>query len=280
MKRLPAVLFSLALAATAQAAEADVARQMTELQLQVQTMDARIKKIEALLQTHAAFDLLKEVEALKAEMSRLRGQSETQEHRLESLGKRQTDLYTDLDKRLDDLNKQARATASALLAAPSPQAPPQTVSASPPAASPAAQTVAPPGQVPVQAADPLAESRMYEQALNHFKAQNYAAAIAGFRDFLKAYPGSSLAPNAQYWIGYAYYALKDYKSALSQQQKLLSAYPQSAKVPDALLNIATCHQELGNEAEARKTLEAIVAKHPGTNAAKIATRRLTAIKQP
>ena len=276
MSRFLAALLSLAFAAVAQAAEADSARQLTELQLQVQTMDARIKKIETLLQNHAAFDLLKEVETMKAEMSRLRGQAETQEHRLESLGKRQTDLYTDLDKRLDDLGKQAKATASP----PPPATPAQPAApALPAAASTAAAPVTATSQPPAQTADPLAESKMYEQALNHFKAQNYAAAIAGFRDFLKAYTGSSLAPNAQYWIGYAYYALKDYKSALSQQQKLVSTYPQSAKVPDALLNIANCHQELDNEAEAKKVLESIVAKHPGTNAAKIAARRLAAGKQ-
>jgi tol-pal system protein YbgF len=124
----------------------------------------------------------------------------------------------------------------------------------------------------------LAESKSYEAALNQFKAANYAGSIAGFKNFLKTYPGSSLASNAQYWIGYSYYALKDYKSALSQQQKLIGSYPQSAKVPDALLNMASSQLETDDTGAARKTLEEIVNKHPGTNAAKIAAKRLAALK--
>ena len=189
-------------------AEADTARQVMELQLQVQTLEARLKKMEAMLQNHAAFDLLKDVEAMKAEMSRMRGQSEVQTHQMESLGKRQTDLYTDLDKRLEDLNKQVK-TAMAAPAVPVSQAPAPAASAGQTAAAsslaPVAATPAPakPEAVPAAVAeDPLAESKTYEAALNQFKAANYAASIAGFKNFLKSYPGSSLASNAQYWIGY------------------------------------------------------------------------------
>ena len=285
---LPFVLLSV----FAGAAAADTARQVTELQLQVQTLEARLKKLEAMLQNHAAFDLLKDVEAMKAEMSRMRGQSEVQTHQMESLGKRQTDLYTDLDKRLEDLNKQVK-TAVTPAVAPAPPAPVPTLSAqaatqaaastpSPPAPAPAAAATSAPAKPATASApaaeDPLAESKTYEAALNQFKAANYAGSIAGFKNFLKSYPGSSLASNAQYWIGYSYYALKDYKTALAQQQKLVSAYPQSAKVPDALLNIASSQLETDDTDAARKTLEEIINKHSNSNAAKIAAKRLAALK--
>ncbi len=45
----------------------------------------------------------------------------------------------------------------------------------------------------------------------------------------------------------------------------MAAYPASAKVPDAMLNIATNQIALDNLAGARKTLEELVAKYPGTN---------------
>jgi len=72
--------------------------------------------------------------------------------------------------------------------------------------------------------------------------------------------------------------LKDYKSALAHQQKLVAVYPASAKVPDALLNIASSMIALDDLTGARKVLEELVAKHPGTNAATLATRRLSALK--
>jgi tol-pal system protein YbgF len=202
-------------------------------------------------------DLLKEVETLKADIAKLRGQAEVQVHQLDTLGKRQGDLYADLDQRIADLAKAAKPPVAD--AAPGPQA-----------------ASAPGGAAP--ALDTLAESRGYDAALGQFREADYAGAIAGFKGFLKAYPDSALAPNAQYWIGYSYYALKDYKTALAHQQKLLAAYPANAKVPDALLNIAASQIALDNLDGARKTLEELVAKHPGTNAAALAARRLSALK--
>lgn len=208
-------------------------------------------RAEALPQNPALFDLLREIEVLKAEIARLRGQSEMQTHQIESLGKRQSDLYVDLDKRVEEMGKQIK-------------------NAPPASSSPAAGIGA--------AANPQSESQVYEAALDQFKAGEYAKAIAGFGDFLKAHPGSTLAPNAQYWTGYAYYAMKDYRNAIAQQTKLLNAYPQNAKVPDALLNIASSQAELNEIAAAKKNLEEIIAKYPGTNAAAIAAKRLALLK--
>lgn len=231
-----------------------------------QDIETRVGKLEAVLQNEAVLNLLKEVQTLKAEISRLRGVTDMQTHTLESLSKRQSDLYLDLDKRLEELNKQAKSVQ------PAPQ-PVAAVAVSAPA--PAAQA---PAASPAPKEDPLAESKAYETALNLFRAGEYEKAIAGFGDFLKTYPDSTLAANAQYWTGYSYYARKDYKNALSHQLKLVSAYPQSAKVPDALLNIASNQVELNDLSSAKKNLKEIVEKYPGTNAAAIAAKRLNLLK--
>jgi tol-pal system protein YbgF len=233
-------------------------------------IETRVGKLETLMQSQAVLNLLKEVEALRAEVSRLRGQTDMQAHQLESLSKRQSDLYVDLDKRVEDLNKLAKSAAQPVL----PPAPSVAVSA----ASQTPAAVAPQASGSAAKEDPLAESKAYEAALNQFKAGDYEKAIAGFAAFLKAYPDSTLAANAQYWTGYAYYARKDYKNSLAQQMKLVSAYPQSPKVPDALLNIANNQVELKDLASAKKNLEEIVAKYPGTNAAAIAIKRLNLLK--
>lgn len=232
-------------------------------------MEARVAKLESLLHSQGALNLLKEVQGLREEVARLRGVTDLQAHQLQSLGKRQSDLYVDLDKRVEDLNKLAK---TAVQPAPAP-IPSVAVSAAQPSASTAPQAAAKETRE-----DPLAESKAYEAALNLFKAGEYEKAIAGFGDFLKAYPDSSLAANAQYWTGYAYYARKEYKNALAQQMKLVSAYPQSPKVPDALLNIASNQMELKDLASAKKNLEEIIAKYPGTNAAAIASKRLNLLK--
>jgi tol-pal system protein YbgF len=256
-----------------QGGNADLAREVRGLQRRLDAFDARLDKLEgAIQQNQQLLGLLREVETIKTELAKMRGQAEVQTHQLDALGERQNDLYVDLDQRLTDLSKQA-AKAAAIAAAPASQP-----SAPAPAAPPVAAATPDPAPASTPQLDPLLESRAYEAALNHFREPNYAAAIAGFKGFLKAYPDSALAPNAQYWIGYSYYALRDYKSALAHQQKLVAVYPASAKVPDAMLNIATNQIALDNLSGAKKTLEELVSKHPNTHAATLASRRLAALK--
>jgi tol-pal system protein YbgF len=238
----------------ARAASTDeLTRQVQALQQQASALDARLVKLEgAIQQNPQLLGLLQEVETLKAEIAKMRGQTEVQSHQLDTLDKRQSDLYADLDQRMTELAKAAKP-------------------------APAAAAVEPAAAL-TPAVDPQVESRAYEAALKLFREANYAGAIAGFKTFLKTYPDSTLAPNAQYWVGYSYYALKDYKTALAHQQKLVASYPASEKVPDALLNMATCQIALNNLPAARKTLEELVAKYPGTQAATLASRRLSALK--
>lgn len=269
-----ALVLALMLVRPAWAANTDeLARQLQALQQIVGSFDARLAKLESVTQQNQPLlGMLQEVEALKAEVAKLRGQAEVQVHQMDTLGKRQSDLYVDLDQRVTDLAKSLKSASAA--GAGSPEVVPAqavpTAAAAPPS-GPAAAASAP-------QLDPMMESRSYEASLDHFRGANYAGAIAGFNGFLKAYPDSTLASNAQYWIGYSYYALKDYKSALAHQQKLVALYPTSAKVPDALLNIASSMIALDDLTGARKVLEELVAKHPGTNAANLATRRLSALK--
>jgi tol-pal system protein YbgF len=303
MQRLWLILLLLGLVQPASANTEELTRQLRELQQATRVLDGRIQKLEAsLLQNQQMLGLLKEVEALKAEVAKLRGQAEVQLHQMDTLGKRQNDLYVDLDQRLAELNKSLNAPAaapavdvarpaSAEVASPAPvsagkagkEEPAQTAAAQTPEPSSAADAVASVPQAtaqPVAAApqlDPLLESRTYEAALNNFRAGNYAGAIASFKGFLKAYPDSALASNAQYWIGYSYYVLKDYKTALAQQQKLLLAYPDSAKVPDAMFNVAANQINLDDLSSARKTLSELVEKYPGTHAATLAARRLAVL---
>jgi tol-pal system protein YbgF len=251
-----AFVCAIALAQPASAAlfgNAELTRQTQALQQQTQALqqrmdalDARLGKLETALQKNQQMlGLLQEVEALKAEVAKLRGQAEVQTHQLDTMGKRQNDLYADLDQRLADLARAAPAVG------------------------------APPVSPEV---DAQAETQSYEAALKLFREANYAGAIAGFQDFLKTYPGSAMAANAHYWIGYSQYAKKDYKTSLTTQQRLVATYPASPKVPDALLNIAANQIALDDLNGARKTLKELVAKYPGTQAATLAAKRLSALK--
>ena len=247
------------------------------------TLDQRVGELEAQARNRSIIDLFNQVETLKTEFARLRGQIELLQNELETTQKRQRDLYVDLDGRMRKMEAQiaeqdraaAAAKAQAPAVLPGSSAPPGTAPGTSPVVAPPAVDVvrtAPPA--PVVVVDPVAEQRAYDQGLDLFRGARYGDAVAAFQGFTRNYPRSTLVPSAQYWIGNSLYALKDYRGAITAQRQLLSQHPESAKAPDALLNIATAQSDLGELQAARASLQEVVAKYPSSDAAVKARQRL------
>lgn len=228
-------------------------------------LDDRVAALEAQMKSQGLMDLFREVEAIKADVAKLRGQFEVLAHEQEQAQKRQRDLYVDLDSRLRKLES-----------APGPAAAAPAAPVAPPAPAPAAAAAVPGagGVPPTVPAGANSEQKSYDAALDQFRAGSYPAAIASFTAFVKAYPKSALAPSAQYWIGNAQFAQRDFKGAIATQRQLVATWPDSQKVPDALLNIGTSQYELGEAATSRRTLEELIAKYPQSEAAGKARQRL------
>jgi tol-pal system protein YbgF len=248
-------------------------------------LEARFAGLES-AQRSQGMEMLNQMEALKSELGKLRGQLEVQAHDIENLQKRQRDLYVDVDTRLRQLES-AAASAAAAAVPPVEESPPKAGKdgksgkdkKSSAKANAAVAAVPAPVPVPKTAeADPAEEAKTYDAAFNQFRGGNYQGALTAFQAFNQAYPKSPLAASAQYWIGNSHFNLKDYKSAISSQQELISQYPKSPKVPDALLNIATCQQNMGDAGTAKKTLEDLLARYPLSDAAEKAKRRLETMK--
>jgi tol-pal system protein YbgF len=219
-------------------------------------VEARLTTVEQLSKGQG-IELQNQLEAMKADLARIRGQIEVLLNELDQQQKRQRDLYVDLDSRLRKLETPAAAAV--------PPAPEAAGTGTPPAPGAVAAT---PG------ASPSPEQRAYDAALEQFKRGDFPASIAGFSAFVKAYPKSPLAASAQYWVGNAQFARKDYRASIAAQRELVKTYPDSQKIPDALLNIASAQSELGDNAQARRTLEELIAKYPQSEAAGKAKQRL------
>jgi len=247
MKLRVALLLGLCLAAGAaragmfddEEARKDIAALRAQVGTNQKSVEERLARIETMLQDRS-IELARQIDELKQDLARMRGQIEVQAHLIETLDRRQKDLYVDLDARLRKLEASAQAQEKQAAAAP----------------------------------DPAAEAKAYEAALNQFKLGNYQASVAAFQSFLATYPDSPQLSSGQYWIGNAYYALRDYKTAIAAQQKLLASWPDSTKAPDALLNIASSQAEMGEARTARETLQVLLKKYPGTPAADQAKQRL------
>ncbi len=255
------VLLAAAVAAPARAQLFDdnEARRRVELlrqQLEAykKSVDERMTKAESTAQAaadrSALLDLASQIETLRGEIAKMRGQLEVIANQAETAEARQKQLYLDIDTRLRKLET---------LPPPAPAAETRP--------APAAETEPSPG-----------EAKAYQAALDQFKLGNYSLAVAAMQGFLVTYPSSSLAANAQYWIGMAHSGQRDYKSAIAAQRKLLTSWPDSPKAPDAMLSIASAQETMGDRASARKTLEELIAKYPASSSAASAKQRLAAAK--
>ena len=248
------------------------------------SLEERIAGLELQLKSGGLVDLANQMESLRADMAKLRGQIEVISYELAEAQKRQRDLYVDLDSRMRRVETTQAAAAAAQAAQPAPATPPGPTSdasapnANPPGAS-SVPVTGPPGPVagtspPADRAPDAREQRAYDAALDLFKRGDYSGAITAFAAFVRTYPRTPLSSSAQYWIGNAHFARRDFRAAISAQRTLIANYPDSAKVPDALLNIASAQSELGDTAGARRTLEELVSKHPQSEAAGKAKQRL------
>lgn len=117
---------------------------------------------------------------------------------------------------------------------------------------------------------------VYQDARAALGRREHAAAIAGFKRFVEAWPGHDYADNAQYWLGEAYYDQSDYKTALVEFRAVIQRYPSGNKAPDALLKVGYCLAKLGDAAGAADALAQVQQIYPKTEAAKLASERLEA----
>ena len=173
------------------------------LQGKLSDLDSRTSNIERVVQNQSLLSLAQRADQLQNEVSVLRGRVEVLENANDTLRKQQRDLYADLDKRLAAAVRRRRAR------------------------------VRP--RRPARLRRGGADQAAYNQAFDILKAGKYADAIKAFQQFLQSWPQSSLADNAQYWLGESYYVTRDFQSAAAAFQTVLDRWPDSRKAPDALV---------------------------------------------
>jgi tol-pal system protein YbgF len=209
------------------------------LQGRLNDLDARTTRIERVISNQSLLNMAQSIDSLQAQVRTLQGRIDELENVNDALRKQERALYADLDRRINELN------AGGAGAAPAPAGPP-----------------------------PGSEQAAYMQALDSLKNGKYPDAIGQLQQFLKTYPKSDLADNAQYWLGETYYASGDFSSAASAFRALLDQWPSSSKAPDALLQLGYSQYELKQYADARATLAQVSQKFPGSSAAQQAQDRL------
>ncbi|CAG1769135.1 Cell division coordinator CpoB [uncultured bacterium] len=242
----------------------------------------------------ALYELVQRVDKLQAEVQQLTGKVEEQGNLINELKKQQTSAYSDLDERIQRLEKGGTATTAPATET----APPTTVEVEP--ATPATETPpntpadvrniavipAPPQETqaaPAATTKPEVqatgdEKKTYQQAYEALRNGKTDDSIQLFQTYLSQYPNGGYADLANYWLGEAYRVKPNANAARQSFNTVLQQYPNSTKIADTLLKLGYIEADEKQNDKAREYLNRVVNEFPNTPAARSAAKKLTQLK--
>jgi tol-pal system protein YbgF len=224
------------------------------VQIKLKDLDTRLARIERVVANQSLLDLANQTDSLRNDLRAMHNDVDQLANSLEASRKQQRDLYADLDRRMKSLESRGGAGAGG-------------------AAAGSGESGS--GGAGADSSQPGADDKAaYQTAFNLLKDSQYDRAIAAFQKFLITYSGSSLADNAQYWLGEAHYVNKSFPEAQTAFQRVVDKCPQSRKRPDALLKIGYCQYELKQWDAAKGTLSQVATQFPDAPAGHLAQQRL------
>jgi tol-pal system protein YbgF len=269
IRRLAAAAFLLALAAPAGAASKETDR----LQIQIAGLQTQIAELQrSVEESHREIKRLNE--QLAEQNASFKKTLQDQRVQEESIAA----ALKDISDRLGEVNERYQALKATL---PPPSDVPSATAGvgSTPGApgaspSPAGSPAAAPSPTNVPTPPPPAPRELYSQAYADFARGNYDLAIAGFNEYIRAYPNTDFTDNAQYWIGECLYGKKQFAEAIDAWNVLFKDYPTSDKLPDARVKKGMALEKLGRRSQALVEYRFVVDRFPNTQAARIARERL------
>lgn len=168
------------------------------------------------------------------------------------------DQLEDVQARLGKLSEQMAQMRSTIETLQAPPAPVQQPTAAGPAAG-----------VP-----PASPETLYQAALRDLNGGKTDMALQQFQDYLRFYPDTELAGNAQFYIGEAFARQRKLPEAVEAYDIVLERYPRGNKTAAAHLKKGLVLIEMNDRDAGARELRELVRRFPSTDEAKIARERL------
>ena len=153
------------------------------------------------------------------------------------------------------------------------------------APAPGAAPGAPSGATAPPAGSPggaigVSPQKLFDSAMGDYYSGQYDLAILGFTDYIKSFPKSDLADDAQVNICSAYVQDGKNDKAVEACDLAIRTYPSGDKIPDAYYKKGLALMNLRDVNGAREAWEHVVKSDPNTDAGRLAQQRLEQIKRP
>lgn len=210
-------------------------------------------------------ELFNQLQRMQEQLAQQQGVIEVLQNDIARMKQENLERYQDLDRRIGSGGAPAAAAPDNSSAGGNANAAAGAAPGASAAQAPAASS---------EPGDPAKEKLYYDAAFDLIKAKDFDKASQAFSAFLRKYPNSQYAGNAQYWLGEVNLAKGDLQGAGQAFAKVSQLYPKHAKVPDSLYKLADVERRLGHTDKVKGILQQVVSQYPGTSAAQLAQRDL------
>jgi TolA-binding protein len=126
----------------------------------------------------------------------------------------------------------------------------------------------------------MSPKQLFDSALGDYYSGQYDLAIVGFSEYIRSFPKSDLADDAQVNICLAYSQAGKNDKAVEACDLAIRTYPTGDKIPDAYYRKGIALQALRDLNGAREAWEHVVKTAPDSDAGRLAKQRLEQIKRP
>lgn len=284
MKHTRIVLTAAFLAATWTGTAAAANKEQLQMMADIRMLQEQAQQLQILIGSLT--------EALRAVNGRLDQQTETNRRAFADQKLGADNLTNDLRvvrEKMDDNNVrigsltqevdalrqsvQQLATLPAAVATPAPLDPD-----APPPADGTVPPPAPPPVVPVAAG--ASPQRLYDSAWADYTAGQFDLAVQGFESFIKSFPRSEQADDAQVYIGNSYLQAGKYDRAVEAYDLAIRTYPSGNLIPDAWYKKGTALLDLKQPAKAIEAFEFVAKTYPDSSAALLARQQIAQTRKP
>jgi tol-pal system protein YbgF len=278
------LLVGLTLAAPARAADKETLQMMADirmLQEQTQQLQNLIGAVGEALKTvsgrldqqtevnrKAFADQKSTIDTLAADLRVVRERVDDSNVRIGSVSQEVEALRQSIEL----LNAPASAAAE-------PAPPPATAPGGPPSPPPPAPAPA----APRSAAVGMSPTRLFDEAKAMYWAGQNDLAVMGFESYIKTFPKSEQADDAQLLIGSAYLQAGANEKAVEAYDVAIRTYPNSNVLPEAYYKKGVALQNLKQVDRAREAFETVTTKYPDSFEATLAKQgiqKLDEAKKP
>ena len=244
--------------------------QTQQLQTVLQTLTEALRTVATRLDDQAGVNR-KAFADQKLLVDSLAGDIRVVREKLDETNVRLTSLSQDVEG-VRDLIPQMSAAAPAALG-------PEGTAAAPAGTTPGVlpapgTTTAPATTTPPVNPTGTTPRRLYETAYADYTAGQWSLAVQGFETYIKTYPKSDLADDAQYYIGESYAGDSKFREAAAAYEKMIRDYPNSDQLPEAWYKVGITYDRLNQVDKAREAFEYVVKAYPDSDAGRLARQNL------